>query len=85
MEKPKKTTFPSEVIHFTMTVAGVGACIDDAFSDALRRLNDDPCAAIYGEVEYAAHTQTGSLQVCPTDDEAMIQASKIFGTEEAEA
>ena len=85
MEKQKKTTFPSDVIHFTITVAGVGACIDDAFSDALRRLNDDPYAAIFGEVEYSANTQSGSLQVCRVEDEAMLNASRIFGSEEAEA
>mgnify|MGYP003654598165 CR=1 FL=1 len=85
METSKKTTFPSEVVHFTVTVAGVGDSLTEAFSDALGRLYDDPYAAIFGDVEYTARDRSGSLQVCPIEDAPAPISVFPAGVDEAEA
>ena len=64
----------SKIVHFSLTIVGVGDCLDEAFLDAVGRLNDDPAATVYGDVEWQGDGQFGDFKVVPApeDDDDII-------------
>jgi hypothetical protein len=86
MSSAPKTISRSKIIHFTLTISGVGLSLDDAFVDAVSRLGDDPTSAVYGEVEWTGDGRHGDFQVVPIqEDEHGLPAFvyDMFGDYEA--
>ena len=75
------------VVHFSMTIVGVGDCLDSAFLDAIERFSEDPSATIFGEVEWSGDGRFGDFKVAPVKEEDQIpeMVLSMFGAEEAEA
>ncbi len=79
----ERTTSPSRIVHFTLTIVGVGDCVDDALSDAINRLYEDPSSAVYGEIEYQhGSSRKGSMRILI---EPTIEGVIVEGLEEIEA
>ena len=61
----------------------------EAFLDAVGRLNDDPAATVYGDVEWQGDGQFGDFKVVPApeddDDKVTQMVASMVCTEEAEA
>ena len=79
----------SKIVHFSLTIVGVGDCLDEAFLDAVGRLHDDPAATVYGDVEWQGDGQFGDFKVVPApeddDDKVTQMVANMVCTEEAEA
>ena len=54
--------------EFNITVVGFGANVDEAFSDALKRLSEDAESAIKGEVIYVSVSENASSTECDSTD-----------------
>jgi hypothetical protein len=85
-----KTTSRSKIVHFRLTIVGVGESLDEAFLDAVERLEDDPSSAVYGDVEWQGNGSYGDFKVVPIDDVDDVESLpdvvlKMFGVEKAEA
>ena len=85
-----KTTSRSKIVHFRLTIVGVGESLDEAFLDAVERLEEDPSSAVYGDVEWQGNGSYGDFKVVPLDDVDDAESLpdvvlKMFGVEKAEA
>ncbi len=85
-----KTISRSKIVHFTLTIVGVGGSLDDAFLDAVERLAEDPAATVYGEVDWQGDGSFGDFKVVPAPDEEKGETLPeavldMFGVEKAEA
>jgi len=77
-----KTICRSKIVHFTLTIVGVGGSLDEAFLDAVERLEEDPSATVYGDVEWQGDGKFGDFKVVPLDcDDAAVLS--MFGVAEA--
>ena len=64
----------SSVIHFTLTIVGVGDCLDEAFLDAIERLEEHPAAAVVGDVEWKGDGRLGDFKVIPAPEDDVPEA-----------
>jgi hypothetical protein len=87
MNQTPKTPFRSRIIHFTLTITGVGVGLDEAFSDAIDRLGDDPSSTVCGDVEWFGDGNTGVSRLVPVteDGEPVLPdfVYEMFGDYEA--
>ena len=85
-----KTTSRSKIVHFRLTIVGVGESLDEAFLDAVERLEEDPSSTVYGDVEWQGNGSYGDFKVVPLDEVDDVESLpdvvlKMFGVEKAEA
>tara|TARA_R110000751_G_scaffold74611_3_gene150644 strand:- start:3093 stop:3335 length:243 start_codon:yes stop_codon:yes gene_type:complete len=75
----------SSVIHFTLTIVGVGDCLDEAFLDAIERLEEHPAAAISGDVEWKGDGRLGDFKVIPAPEDDDEPIPEYLGFKVGEA
>ena len=54
--------------EFNITIVGTGADVDDAFKNALKKLNEDPESSIVSEVIYVSKENV-NLDDSPDDEQ----------------
>lgn len=86
-DEETKTLSRSKVVHFSLTIVGVGDCLDEAFFDAVCRLREDPASTIFGEVDWQGDGRSGDFRVVLEDAEPPLADAvmSMFGVEKAEA
>jgi hypothetical protein len=85
-----KTTSRSKIVHFRLTIVGVGESLDEAFLDAVERLEEDPSSTVYGDVEWQGNGSYGDFKIVPLGGAEDVESLpdvvlKMFGVPEAEA
>ena len=87
MDSKTTTTSPSKIVHFRLTIVGVGDCLNEAFFDAVTRLKDDPASTIFGEVDWQGDGRSGDFRVVLEEEEPPLADAvmSMFGVEKAEA
>jgi len=85
-----KTTSRSKIVHFRLTIVGVGESLDEAFLDAVERLEEDPSSTVYGDVEWQGNGSYGDFKIVPLGEAEDVESLpdvvlKMFGVPEAEA